>query len=404
MASTEGESRVALEGGSQEFEKLREELGEYGLTDNEAKVFMHLLKLGPMKASEIGLSLGISRTEVYNILTSLQNKGIIEASLDRPARFSAIGFEKALDILIEAEKRRVMTMEKSKEELMEIWKTVRVPSKVEEQEKLQLLKGIEQIYARFADMLDEAKEEVNIVALRTELVRAYNAGILQKLRNLSKDNVRIQILTHGISGTSSITSFLKKHAEVIEVKTMSLSAPCFVIVDNKQLLLFTKPPGVSRAERKEATAIWTNSDALVQSLKKLFRSMMQPEEVSARMLPVEQELKMREEEYASFKKQLSQYLSMVGLQIEEDIKITGKSGITHAFDIGVLNGDKPIVCDIVFDVTDVPVTSIVGFYTKRNDVEEMISGSTLIVKPKLTDDARQLAGFYGIRVVELQSS
>lgn len=404
MASTEGESRVALEGGSQEFEKLQEELGEYGLTDNEAKVFMHLLKLGPMKASEIGLSLGISRTEVYNILTSLQNKGIIEASLDRPARFSATGFEKALDILIEAEKRRVMTMEKSKEELMEIWKTVRVPSKVEEQEKLQLLKGIEQIYARFADMLDEAKEEVNIVALRTELVRAYNAGILQKLRNLSKDNVRIQILTHGISGTSSITSFLKKHAEVIEVKTMSLSAPCFVIVDNKQLLLFTKPPGVSRAERKEATAIWTNSDALVQSLKKLFRSMMQPEEVSARMLPVEQELKMRDEEYASFKKQLSQYLSMVGLQVEEDIKITGKSGITHVFDIGVLNGDKPIVCDIVFDVTDVPVTSIVGFYTKRNDVGEMINGSTLIVKPKLTDDARQLAGFYGIRVVELQSS
>ncbi|MEM4610180.1 MAG: helix-turn-helix domain-containing protein, partial [Thermoproteota archaeon] len=127
MASTEGESRITLEGGSKEFEKLQEELGEYGLTDNEAKVFIHLLKMGPMKASEIGLSLGISRTEVYNILTSLQNKGIIEASLDRPARFSAIGFEKALDILIEAERRRIMTMEKSKEELMEMWKMVRVP-------------------------------------------------------------------------------------------------------------------------------------------------------------------------------------------------------------------------------------------------------------------------------------
>jgi sugar-specific transcriptional regulator TrmB len=404
MASIEEESRIALGGESEEFEKLREELGEYGLTDNEAKVFIHLLKLGPMKASEIGLSLGISRTEVYNILTSLQNKGIIEASLDRPAKFSAIGFEKALEILIEAEKRRIMTMEKSKEELMEIWKKVRVPSKVEEQEKIQLLKGIEQIYARLSDMLDEAKEEVNIVASRTELVRAYNAGILQKLRNLSKDNIHIQILTHGILGTSSITSFLKKHAEVIEVKTMSISSPWFVIVDNKQLLMFTKPPGVSRAERKEATAIWTNSDALVQSLKKLFTSMMQPEEVSVRMLPAEQELKMKEEEYASFKEQLSQYLSMVGLQVKEGIRITGKSGITHVFDMGVLNGDKPIVCDIVFDVTDVPVTSIIGFYTKKNDVEDMINGSTLIVKPRLSEDAKQLATFYGIRVVELQPS
>jgi len=401
MSTTEGESHISLEGETKEFEKLYEELGEYGLTDNEAKVFLHLLKLGPMKASEIGLSLSISRTEVYNILTSLQNKGIIEASLDRPAKFSAIGFEKALDLLIEAQRRRIMTMQKSKEELMEIWKTVRVPSKIEEQERLQLLKGIEQIYARLSDMLDEAKEEVNIVAFKTELVRAYNAGILQKLRNLSRGNVRVQILTHGILGTSSITSFLRKHAEVIEVKTMSLSAPCFVITDNKQLLLFTKPPGVSRAERKEATAIWTNSEALVQSLKKLFRSMMQPEEVSARVLPAEQELKMREEEYASFKKQLAEHLSMVGFQVEENIKITGKSGIAHVFDIGVSNGDKPIVCDIVFDVTDVAVTSIVGFYTKRNDVEEMINGSTLIVKPRLTDDAKQLANFYGIRVVEL---
>ncbi|MEM2686933.1 MAG: hypothetical protein QW796_01145, partial [Thermoproteota archaeon] len=98
-------------------------------------------------------------------------------------------------------------------------------------------------------------------------------------------------------------------------------------------------------------------------------------------------MKMREEEYASLKKKLSQYLSIVGLQVEEDMKITGKSGITHVFDIGVLNGDKPIVCDIVFDVTDVSVTSIVGFYTKKNDVEDMINGSTLIVKPKLTADA-----------------
>ncbi|MGQ9596084.1 MAG: hypothetical protein ACUVUS_01670 [Thermoproteota archaeon] len=188
----------------------------------------------------------------------------------------------------------------------------------------------------------------------------------------------------------------------MEVKVLGISTPYFVIVDDRQLLLFTKPPGSSRVERKEATALWTNGNALVQALKKLFNGMMRSEEFSIRPLSIEQELKMKEEERIAFKKQLKEYLSMVGLNAEESMKITGKSGIPHEFDICVLNEDGPIVCDIIFDIADITVAPVVRFYTKRNDVEEMIKGATLIVRPKLTNDARELAEFYKIRVVELQ--
>jgi len=385
------------------FEKLFEELGEYGLTPNEAKVFIQLLKLGPLTASEIGRSLSISRTEVYNILTNLQNKGIIEASLDRPAKFSAVSFEKALDILIDSERRRVITMEKSKEELMEIWKTIQVPSGLEEREKLQLLKGAEQIYARFSDMLSEAKEEVDIVAFGADLVRAYNAGVLYKVRDLGRKNVRVKILTHGISSTSSVISYLDKYAEILEIRAPGLLTPYFVIVDNKQLLLFTKPPGSSRLERKEATALWTNSNALVQSLKKLFDRMIRPEELVVKPLSIEQEVKKNEEDRIAFRKKLTEALLIVGLKVEENYRIKGNSGIIHEFDIAIFYEDKPIVCDIIFDISSITVASVIRFYIKRNDVRDMIRDSTLIVKPGLTRDAREFADFYKIRVVELQS-
>ncbi|MDW8034744.1 MAG: helix-turn-helix domain-containing protein [Nitrososphaerota archaeon] len=403
MTDSVDKAKIIVDKNSQDFNKLFEELSEYGLTPNETKVFIQLLKLGPITASEIGRSLGISRTEVYNILTSLQNKGIIEASLDRPAKFSAVGFEKALDILIDAERKKVMAMERNKESLMEIWKNVQVPSVLEEREKLQLLKGMEQIYARISDMLNEAKEEVNIVAFGIDLVRAYNAGVLYKLKDLNKRNVRVKILTHGISRTSSIISYLKKYAEIMEVAAQGLSTPYFVIVDNKQLLLFTKPPGSSRLERKEATALWTNSNALVQSLKKLFNGMIQPEEVVVRPLSIEQEIKRSEEERILFRKQLIESINIIGLRAEESFKITGNSGITHEFDISVLlDNDKPIVCDIIFDISNITVAPVVRFYTKKNDVADMIKDSTLIVKPRLTKDAKELADFYKIRVVELQ--
>ncbi|MBO3768987.1 MAG: helix-turn-helix domain-containing protein [Thermoproteota archaeon] len=403
MTDSVDKTKAIVDRSVQDFERLSEELSEYGLTPNETKVFIQLLKLGPITASEIGRSLGISRTEVYNILTSLQNKGIIEASLDRPAKFSAVGFEKALDILIDAERKKVMTMEKNKETLMEIWKNIQVPSVLEEREKLQLLKGVEQIYARISDMLNEAKEEVNIVAFGADLIRAYNAGVLHKLRDLNRRNVRVQILTHGISRTSNIISYLKKYAEIMEVAATGLSTPYFVIVDNKQLLLFTKPPGSSRMERKEATALWTNSSALVQSLKKLFNGMIQPEGIVVRPLSIEQEMKRSEEDRIAFRKQLVDTINMIGLKAEENFKITGNSGITHEFDIGVFTGDdKPIVCDIIFDISNITVAPVVRFYTKKNDVVDMIKDSTLIVRPKLTRDARELADFYKIRVVELQ--
>ncbi|MGQ9596083.1 MAG: TrmB family transcriptional regulator [Thermoproteota archaeon] len=166
MTDSVGEEKPALDEAKKEldFEGLFEDLSEYGLTTNEAKVFIQLLKFGPITSSEIGRFLGISRTEVYNILASLQNKGIIEASLDRPSKFSTIGFEKALDLLIETEKRKIVLMEKGKEELMKVWKNVQVPIALEEREKLQLLKGMEQIYAKFSDMLNEAREETNIIA------------------------------------------------------------------------------------------------------------------------------------------------------------------------------------------------------------------------------------------------
>src|SRR5579864_9471467 len=93
-------------------DKLKDELAKFGLTSNQSKVYIYLGKYGSKTAPEVCKSLKLPRTETYHLLTSLQNKGVVSATFQHPIRFSAVPLDKAIWVLVNAEKERVNTLEK----------------------------------------------------------------------------------------------------------------------------------------------------------------------------------------------------------------------------------------------------------------------------------------------------
>jgi len=55
----------------------KEVLQKFGLTENEAQVYLILLRLGSATASEITQKSGIHRINVYDILERMQEKGLV---------------------------------------------------------------------------------------------------------------------------------------------------------------------------------------------------------------------------------------------------------------------------------------------------------------------------------------
>jgi sugar-specific transcriptional regulator TrmB len=394
-----------VEGGTSPYdiEDMSNELREYGLTVNETKVFLQLSRFSPNTASEMGRLLGIPRTEVYNIVASLQNKGIIEATLDRPAKFYSIPIRRALDTLIEAERNRISTMESKREEVLKRWEAVYPAIPPEEKERLQLLRGTDQIYARLSDLIAMAQNEVDMVAFGTDLTRALDAGILRKARDLHNKGVAIRLLTDvkpkALEAELSHSSWI----DIRQTESAIESAPHFVVVDGHELLMFTKLPGGSRTARKKATAMWTNSLTLVQTMKRLFDETVKTPTAVARLVAAQvREPKTPSEEQVAFRKQMMREFSMLGLEAVENMKIVGRSGITHEFDLGVVMGSaKPTVVDFVFDATDVSVVPVIRFFAKQSDVAPIVDTLTLVVSPRLATDAKELAKSYGIRITEL---
>jgi sugar-specific transcriptional regulator TrmB len=95
-----------------------------GFTETDAQVYVYLATEGPRKASDIAEALRIYKRQLYRRLKGLQSKGIINASSEYPARFSAVLFERVLDLLIQAKKEQQQALQESKEELLSTWRTL----------------------------------------------------------------------------------------------------------------------------------------------------------------------------------------------------------------------------------------------------------------------------------------
>lgn len=91
-----------------------------GLTDTEVSVYIFLAGKGPQKAGVIGNALRLHKRLLYRSLRKMQSKGIIAPS-KYSACFSAVPFEKVLDLVIKSSIEEAERMMKSKKELLSSW-------------------------------------------------------------------------------------------------------------------------------------------------------------------------------------------------------------------------------------------------------------------------------------------
>lgn len=97
-------------------------LESFGLKRIDAEVYVYLAKKGPQKGTNIADALKIRNQQLYSILKTLQDKGVVTASPEYPALFSAVAFEKALDLLVETSMEQAKAIKETKEELLSSWR------------------------------------------------------------------------------------------------------------------------------------------------------------------------------------------------------------------------------------------------------------------------------------------
>lgn len=104
-----------------DHERLLKTLAHLGLTEGDSEIYLLLAKEGPQKGRDLAKTLNLYKQQLYRGLTRLKEKGMVGATLERPARFSAVSLEKVLQFKIEAKKEQALALQESKKELLSAW-------------------------------------------------------------------------------------------------------------------------------------------------------------------------------------------------------------------------------------------------------------------------------------------
>ena len=102
-------------------ERVLKALVDLGLSEMEAEVYIFLATKGPQKARNIAAALKFYEHQLDGSLKNLGEKGIISATVEQPAKFSAIPFGKLLDMLIKAHLKEAQDIEQNREEILSDW-------------------------------------------------------------------------------------------------------------------------------------------------------------------------------------------------------------------------------------------------------------------------------------------
>jgi sugar-specific transcriptional regulator TrmB len=264
-----------------DVEIIEHMLLKLGLSRNEVRAYLYLARYGERKASEISEALCLHRTETYRILRDLEKRGMVSSVFEKPLKFIATPFERAIDLLIEAKKLKIKLLERKKKSLVDAWLALPHPNIApERKEVFQILEGEEQIDLKADEILENAKKELFVFAPEGDLSRFYYSGFLDKLEKSAKKSMGCMLLTNHSSKSRFFIDKTKLNAKYSDARIEDL--PGFIIADKEHLLLSIrktddKSNEDSPARNGKIAALWTNYGAFIKALGRLFAELWETE-------------------------------------------------------------------------------------------------------------------------------
>ena len=244
-----------------------------GLSKNEIRVYVYLARSRERKASEVSEALSLHRTETYRILRDLEKRGLVSSVFEKPLKFIATPFERAIEALIEAKKLGIQRLESRKQRLVDIWLSLPQPQvEFTRKEVFQILEGEEQIDLKAKEIIQGTEREVKVFASKEDLGRLYYSGFIDELERLSRKGFDIKLLTTSSSKSRFFIEKIKLVNARVAVSDVE-GVPTFILVDQRQLLFMIRKNGDDSGEkvrREKVAALLTNYEAFINALGKLF--------------------------------------------------------------------------------------------------------------------------------------
>ncbi len=243
----------------------------FDLNSYEVKIWLALLSRGIASAGELAEMTGVPRSRTYDVLESLERKGLAIMRLGKPIKYIAANPKDVIEKMkkrVEQEmKERIKRIDELKN--TDIWKEIlalyeRGIKKIDPTQISGAIRGRHHLHDRLEELFNEAEKEILIATSGTELNRImeYHYTTLKAAKERGV-KIFIAVQPEGVSERA-----LEMAKELGEVRELSGFDTRFVIVDETETIMMLLPE--KDIHPSYDTGVWIHSPFFAKSLRDMF--------------------------------------------------------------------------------------------------------------------------------------
>jgi len=245
-------------------DEIIDKLVSFGLTVNQAKVYLSIVQSGTTSVNRISKDTKLHRQDIYKMLPKLEKLGLITKTIDMPFMVNAVPIETGLHDLL------LMFKQKSEENLSSLECNVRdlieqVKTKPSEDQdtKLTLLTTDKAIKNREDLSFRNTTNSVDFILDEEMLNTAVIRYVCEHLQTSTKNGVEIRLIVEASECSNLIKRCLAKincgnncFTAKIALHTRSKN---YQIFDNRELCISTQ----QKTESEFPCILWTNDENII---------------------------------------------------------------------------------------------------------------------------------------------
>jgi sugar-specific transcriptional regulator TrmB len=261
------------------LEHMVEQLISFGLTANQAKVYVTVVAIEPAHVSRIATVCGIRREEVYRVLPDLLKLGIVTKKLGNPVTYFAMPPVTSVELLMKLKFKKATdelnNLINKKSLLTANLKRLEVSSS-EEAKSIESIQDMEKLLERLTKCTATVKNRIDVI-MPLDILQFSRLNIGHVIAQLFARQVRLRLIIDEPAIKPSFAwiqsdrkrGILNLNTKLVDLRFVDKMPFHLVIIDDAEVIMG------DFSVREDGSCLWTNLPYHVQLVKTAFEALWQ---------------------------------------------------------------------------------------------------------------------------------
>jgi sugar-specific transcriptional regulator TrmB len=252
------------------YEELSAELSTIlGLDELETKIYLNLLRTGPITASALSKEINVDRAKTYRTIDKLSSSGIVSISFSSPKLCIASDPDEILSLTLKKKEEEILKIKKDGKKIIEKIKDVSAGDSKSNVPTFRIIQGLENIASQVERMLETTTDVVYFVTTLEDISRLYHSEIPEKIKIVEKAGGIVRLIIDEVS--PKMTPFIKRFGAT-EVRLGKLPSKGRIVVSKncpisgKLLMSDSAVKGTLHENIDTECALFTNSEEMTNNI------------------------------------------------------------------------------------------------------------------------------------------